>query len=100
VSLSPDDAEDLEHWLRLALTPGVGPVGARALLEQFGLPHAIFESGGGLLDEVAGGRLASALRSSARRRTEAPPVSVTWRLRSSSDTSPASLASVTSNTSR
>ncbi len=62
MSLSPDEAEDLEHWLRLALTPGVGPVGARALLEQFGLPHAIFESGGGLLDEVAGGRLASALR--------------------------------------
>jgi len=62
VSLAPDDAEDLAHWLRLALTPGVGPVGARALLEQFGLPHAIFESGGGLLDDVAGGRLASALR--------------------------------------
>jgi DNA processing protein len=62
VSLAPDDAQDLEHWLRLALTPGVGPVGARTLLEQFGLPHAIFESGGGLLDEVAGSRLAAALR--------------------------------------
>ncbi len=62
MSLAPDDAQDLEHWLRLVLTPGVGPVGARALLERFGLPHAIFESGGGLLDEVAGRRLATALR--------------------------------------
>jgi DNA processing protein len=62
VSLAPGDHEDLAHWLRLALTPGVGPVHARGLLEHFGLPHAIFESAGGLLDEVAGPRLAAALR--------------------------------------
>lgn len=60
--LAVGDREDLGHWLRLTLTPGVGPVLARRLLEQFGLPHAIFESAGGLLAEVAGSRLADALR--------------------------------------
>ena len=60
MSLSPDEAEDLEHWLRLALTPGVGPVGARALLEQFGLQVRVLEAsdriGGRLLtlDDVPG----------------------------------------------
>jgi DNA processing protein len=63
VALAPGDDDDLRHWLRLALTSGVGPVSARALLEHFGLPHAIFESGGGLLEQVAGPRLAEALRS-------------------------------------
>jgi DNA processing protein len=62
VPLSPGDSEDLACWLRLVLTPGVGPVAARGLLEAFGLPNAIFESAGGLLDEVAGPKLAAALR--------------------------------------
>ncbi len=60
--LAIGDREDLGYWLRLTLTAGVGPVVARRLLEQFGLPHAIFESAGGLLAEVAGNRLADALR--------------------------------------
>jgi DNA processing protein len=62
VPLAPDDAEELGGWLRLTLTPGVGPVLARALLEAFGLPNAIFESAGGQLDRVAGPKLAAALR--------------------------------------
>lgn len=60
--LAPDDADELGCWLRLTLTPGVGPVLARTLLEAFGLPNAIFESGGGQLDRVAGPKLAAALR--------------------------------------
>ena len=59
---APDDADELGCWLRLSLTPGVGPVAARALLEAFGLPNAVFDSAGGLLDEVAGPKLAAALR--------------------------------------
>ncbi len=62
MALAPGDDEELADWLRLALTPGVGPVSARALLEHFGLPHAVFESGGGRLEQVAGPRLAEALR--------------------------------------
>jgi DNA processing protein len=62
VPLAPGDADDLACWLRLALTPGAGPVAARTLLVAFGLPNAIFESAGGLLDEVAGPKLAAALR--------------------------------------
>jgi DNA processing protein len=62
VPLAPGDADDLACWLRLVLTPGVGPVAARNLLEAFGLPNAVFESAGGLLDEVAGPRLAAVLR--------------------------------------
>ncbi len=35
--------ESLRAWLRLSLTPGVGNVTARTLLQSFGLPEAIFE---------------------------------------------------------
>lgn len=35
-------AQELEGWLRLALTPGIGNTHARALLSAFGLPPDIF----------------------------------------------------------
>lgn len=35
-------ANELEGWLRLALTPGIGSTSARALLGAFGLPADIF----------------------------------------------------------
>jgi DNA processing protein len=62
VPLAAGDREDLDAWLRLVLTPGIGPVSARRLLEHFGLPHAIFESAGGMLTGIAGERMASLLR--------------------------------------
>ncbi len=37
------DPAELEAWLRLTLTPGVGNDAARRLLAAFGLPQAIFE---------------------------------------------------------
>lgn len=37
------DRAELEAWLRLTLTPGVGNDAARRLLAAFGLPQAIFE---------------------------------------------------------
>lgn len=36
------DRQELEAWLRLALTPGVGNDAARRLLAAFGLPQAVF----------------------------------------------------------
>jgi DNA processing protein len=35
--------ESLQSWLRLSLTPGVGNITARALLQAFGLPERIFQ---------------------------------------------------------
>ena len=35
--------ESLKAWLRLSLTPGVGNITARALLQSFGLPETIFK---------------------------------------------------------
>ena len=35
--------ESLKAWLRLSLTPGVGIITARALLQGFGLPETIFK---------------------------------------------------------
>ena len=35
--------ENLKSWLRLSLTPGVGNITARTLLQAFGQPEAIFE---------------------------------------------------------
>ncbi len=39
------DREELEAWLRLALTPGIGNDAARRLLAAFGLPQAVFAQG-------------------------------------------------------
>jgi len=36
------EREELGHWLRLTLTPGVGSETARKLLAAFGLPEAVF----------------------------------------------------------
>lgn len=37
------DADELRGWLRLTLTPGVGNISARKLLQAFGLPQVVFE---------------------------------------------------------
>jgi len=39
------EATELAAWLRLTLTPDLGPRAARALLAAFGLPQAIFAAG-------------------------------------------------------
>ena len=38
------EATELQGWLRLGLTDGVGDVTARTLLQRFGLPEAIFQA--------------------------------------------------------
>ncbi len=52
-----------EHasWLRLAFTPGVGPVTAKALIEKFGHPRRIFAAGPEPLAQLTSPAIASAL---------------------------------------
>jgi len=52
---------ELESWLRLTLTPGVGNVAARRLLASFGLPEQIFGQSASALRQVVSATQASAL---------------------------------------
>lgn len=45
-------AQELEGWLRLALSPGIGNTSARALLAAFGLPSDIFTQSASALTAV------------------------------------------------
>jgi DNA processing protein len=56
------ERDELAAWLRLALTPGVGNLGARRLLAAFGLPHAVFAQDTVALQQVVGEREAKALQ--------------------------------------
>lgn len=56
-----DNAEDLEHWLRLVLTEGVGPQTARELLARFGLPGDVLAAGFQALQKCVPEKLAHAL---------------------------------------
>lgn len=38
------NADELRSWIRLELTSGIGNITARKLLQEFGLPQAIFEA--------------------------------------------------------
>ena len=54
-------SDDLAHWLRLTLIPGIGGEGQRRLLRAFGDPAAIFAATGGALRGVLGSALAERL---------------------------------------
>jgi DNA processing protein len=54
---------ELAGWLRLAMTPGVGPATARRLLAAFGLPQRIFEQEADALGTVCSEAQARALLS-------------------------------------
>jgi DNA processing protein len=54
--------DELAGWLRLALSPQLGPAGARKLLAAFGLPEAILAQGEPALARVVGSAPAQALR--------------------------------------
>ena len=41
MSLAPGDSEDLAHWLRLVLTPGVGPSTARGVVVTDTVPAGV-----------------------------------------------------------
>lgn len=54
--------DELAGWLRLALTPGLGPQSARRLLAAFGMPGAIFEQDPAALGQLVDGARVAALR--------------------------------------
>lgn len=54
-------SDDLAHWLRLTLVPGIGGEGQRRLLKAFGSPESIFAASGGALRGVLGSALAERL---------------------------------------
>ena len=53
--------DPLAPWLRLVLTPGVGPGQQRQLLAAFGLPEAIYAAGHSAITSVIGGAAARTL---------------------------------------
>lgn len=55
--------EELAAWLRLALTPQVGPATARRLLAALGLPQRIFEAGAATLSQLVTPSQLAALQS-------------------------------------
>ena len=57
------NSQELQVWLRLALTPGVGNATARKLLAAFGSAQAIFEQSSATLQQLGSNKLASALGS-------------------------------------
>ena len=54
-------AADLADWLRLVLTPGVGPAACHRLLTQFTRPATVFAAGRAELQACVGGVIAAAL---------------------------------------
>jgi DNA processing protein len=78
VPLDAAHADDLSHWLRLTLSPGVGPVTARALLQAFGLPYAVFEAPADAIAQVVGPRLSRAVCSIDRDRERAVAEALDW----------------------
>ncbi len=54
-------ADELDAWLRLKLTPGVGDATACKLLAAFGLPQALFAAPRAALETVAGSKLTERL---------------------------------------
>lgn len=55
------EREELRAWLRLVLTPHVGPVTARALLRSLGSPQAVWEAGPQAWAHLVSAREAAAL---------------------------------------
>ncbi len=72
----PMDHDELQAWLRLTLSRGVGNAAARLLLARFGLPQAIFEQSEAALLECVTPAQAKALR--AIPPTLADLVETTW----------------------
>lgn len=56
------DSQELQAWLRLTLSPGVGNAASRKLLAAFGSAQAIFDQSTATLRQLGSEKLASALQ--------------------------------------
>ena len=65
-------------WLRLVLTPGVGPAAVRNLLAAFGLPEDVIAAGVAALARVVGEPLAIAIAASDPQRDRAIDATLEW----------------------
>ena len=75
----PDDARETSaQWLRLVLTPGIGPATARRLLGAFGLPEEIFAAGHAKLSAALDGPRAQALLGADPERDAAVKSALDW----------------------
>jgi len=57
-----EPSADADAWLRLSLTPKLGPSAQRKLLQVFGTPREVLEAAPGDIARAAGERAAAALR--------------------------------------
>ena len=78
--MSPDPRarEERAGWLRLALTPGIGPAAARDLLAAKGTPEAVFRAGHAELARVVGPTAARALLAPDAARERAVEQALRW----------------------
>lgn len=65
-------------WLRLVLTPGVGPAAARDLLAAFGLPEEVLAAGSEARARVVGAPLARAIAARDPERERAIDAALEW----------------------
>jgi DNA processing protein len=71
-------ADDLDAWLRLLRTPGIGRGSARRLLAACGSPQAVFEAGPMAWHELVGAELSSALKEPPPRHDEQLRATRAW----------------------
>lgn len=76
-AIPPWEPQELEAWLRLALTPSVGNAAARRLLASFGSPTAIFQASLAELETCVNRAQATRLRDSPEALARA--LEATWR---------------------
>lgn len=76
--LSAEAREERAVWLRLVLTPGIGPASVRRLLEAFGLPEDIFAAGRAKLAAALDGARAQALLADDPARDAQIDASLSW----------------------
>ncbi|MFA7667451.1 MAG: DNA-processing protein DprA [Burkholderiaceae bacterium] len=76
--LTAEARERHAPWLRLVLTPGIGPATTRRLLEAFGLPEDVLAAGHAKLSAVLGAPLAQALLGPDEAREAAIEAALLW----------------------
>ena len=77
-ALTAMDVGEIQAWLRLLLTPGVGNESARKLLAAFGSAPAIFEQSAAVLRELGSERLAHAIQAEPEDLTRQLASTVDW----------------------